>query len=109
MPRAISAPPGLQIERIEAFGEPAVDRREKIAGLVPLIPPEPRHPHRRAQPPGILPAGRELRRAHAQNIFLLFLHQASATSAQFRRQCDRPSASHRLSIVVSIVLIASPI
>jgi hypothetical protein len=36
MPRAISAPPGLQIERIEALGKPAVDRSEKITGLVPL-------------------------------------------------------------------------
>ena len=26
----------LQIERVEAFGEPAVDRSEKIAGLIPL-------------------------------------------------------------------------
>jgi hypothetical protein len=25
-----------QIERVKAFGEPAVDRSEKIAGLVPL-------------------------------------------------------------------------
>jgi hypothetical protein len=28
----------LQIERVEAFGEPAVDRREKIARLIPLAP-----------------------------------------------------------------------
>ena len=26
----------FQIERVEAFGEPAVDRSEKIAGLIPL-------------------------------------------------------------------------
>ena len=26
----------LQIERVEAFGEPAVDRSEQIAGLIPL-------------------------------------------------------------------------
>jgi hypothetical protein len=26
----------FQIERVEAFGEPAVDRSEKLAGLVPL-------------------------------------------------------------------------
>jgi hypothetical protein len=33
----------LQIERIEAFGEPVVDRSEKLAGLIPLalIAPEP--------------------------------------------------------------------
>src|SRR4029077_5302880 len=35
----------LQIARVEAFGEPAVDRSEKIASLIPLtlIAPEPRH------------------------------------------------------------------
>jgi hypothetical protein len=27
----------FQIERVEALGEPAVDRSEKIAGLIPLI------------------------------------------------------------------------
>jgi hypothetical protein len=32
----------LQIERVEAFGEPAIDRSEKVAGLRPpaLIAPE---------------------------------------------------------------------
>jgi hypothetical protein len=32
----------FQIERVEAFGEPAIDRSEKIAGLIPLalIAPE---------------------------------------------------------------------
>jgi hypothetical protein len=37
----------LQIERIEPFGEPAVDRSEKLASLIPLalIAPEPRHAH----------------------------------------------------------------
>ena len=45
----------LQIERIKPFGEPAVDRSEKFAGLIPLalIAPEPRHAHRRAQLPGL--------------------------------------------------------
>ena len=35
----------LQIERVEAFGEPAIDRTEKIASLLPFSPvaPEPRH------------------------------------------------------------------
>ncbi len=38
----------LQIERVEAFGEPAVDRGEEIAGRIPLAPiaPEPRHARR---------------------------------------------------------------
>ena len=45
----------LQIERVEAFGEPAVDRSEKIAGLCTpaLIAPEPRHAHCGAQFPGL--------------------------------------------------------
>ena len=40
----------LEIERVEAFGEPAVDRSEKVARLTPLslIAPKPRHAHRRA-------------------------------------------------------------
>ena len=44
----------FQIERIEPFGEPAVDRSKKIAGLIPLtlIAPEPRHAHRGTQLPG---------------------------------------------------------
>ena len=44
----------FQIERVEALGEPAVDRSEKLAGLIPLalIAPEPRHAHRSAQFPG---------------------------------------------------------
>ena len=31
----------VQIERVEAFGEPAVDRCEKIAGLSPALPHKP--------------------------------------------------------------------
>ena len=44
----------FQIKRIEALGEPAVYRSEKIAGLIPLalIAPEPRHAHRGAKFPG---------------------------------------------------------
>ena len=43
----------LQIERIEGLGEPAVDRREKIVGLVSLalIAPEPRQARRRPELP----------------------------------------------------------
>ena len=41
----------LQIKGIEAFGEPAVDRSEKIAGLyaLALVAPEPRHARCRAE------------------------------------------------------------
>jgi hypothetical protein len=44
----------FQIERIEALGEPAVDRSEKFASLIPLalIAPEPRRAHRGAKFPG---------------------------------------------------------
>src|SRR5271169_3683600 len=44
----------LQIKRVEALGEPAVDRSEQIAGLISLalIAPEPRHAHRGAEFPG---------------------------------------------------------
>jgi len=40
----------LQVQRIEAFGEPAIDRCEKIAGLLSLAPitPELRHARRGA-------------------------------------------------------------
>jgi hypothetical protein len=43
----------LQVERVEPFGEPAVDRREEIAGRVPLalVAPQPRQAGRRAQFP----------------------------------------------------------
>jgi hypothetical protein len=37
----------LQIARVEAFGEPAVDRREEFASLIPLalLAPKRRHAH----------------------------------------------------------------
>src|SRR5208282_393997 len=45
----------LQIERVEPLREPAIDRSENVASLIPLalVAPEPRHPHRRAQFPGL--------------------------------------------------------
>jgi hypothetical protein len=44
----------FQIERVEAFSEPAVDRSEQVASLLrlPLIAPEPRHARGGAQLPG---------------------------------------------------------
>ena len=47
----------LQIERVEAFSEPLVDRSEQFASLLllPLIAPQPRHAHRCAQFPRTLP------------------------------------------------------
>jgi hypothetical protein len=51
----------LQIECIEALGEPAVERREKLVGFLPLalIAPEPRHARCGAEFPGFtaLPLG----------------------------------------------------
>ena len=45
----------LQIARIEALGEPAVDRSEKFASSLPfsLITPEPRHARGCAKFPGL--------------------------------------------------------
>ena len=82
----------LQIERVEAFGEPAVDRSEKIAGLIPLalIAPEPRHAHRGAQFPGLCLLLHAQPRARARNTLPLSPHPAPATSARFRRRCDGP-------------------
>ena len=42
----------LQIEHIETFGEPAVDRSEQIARLISLAL-EPRHTHRGAEFAGL--------------------------------------------------------
>jgi hypothetical protein len=45
----------LQVERVEALGEPAVGRSEKFSGLIPfsLVAPEPRHSGGGAQLPGL--------------------------------------------------------
>jgi hypothetical protein len=44
----------LQIARVEAFGEPAVDRSEQIASVISLVllAPEPGRAHRGAEFPG---------------------------------------------------------
>ena len=45
----------LQVERVEAFGEPSKDRSYEIVGLLwlSLIAPQARHAHRCAQLPGL--------------------------------------------------------
>jgi hypothetical protein len=45
----------FQIERVESLGEPAVDRREKLASFLPLalIAPETGHAHCGAEFPGL--------------------------------------------------------
>ena len=82
----------LQIERVEAFGEPAVDRSEKIAGLIPLalIAPEPRHAHRRAQFPGLRLLLTRNRERALEVRFRFRRIRLAATSARFRRLCDGP-------------------
>ena len=47
--------PLLQIERVKPFGEPAVDRSEKLARLIALalVAPEPRHAHCCTEFPGL--------------------------------------------------------
>ena len=82
----------FQIERVEAFGEPAVDRSEKIAGLLPACPDRARAApcsSRRGVPRILLAAGARPR-ARARNTLPLSPHPAPATSARFRRQCDGP-------------------
>ena len=63
----------LQIERVEAFGEPAVDRSKKLAGRIPLalIAPQPRHSHRRAQFPGFCPLRRRNRERTIEDFGLV--------------------------------------
>ena len=60
----------FQIERVEAFSEPAVDRSEQVASLIPLalIAPEPREAHRRVQFIGlcVLPLRNAQRRFEAR-------------------------------------------
>jgi hypothetical protein len=48
----------LQIERVEALGELAIDWSEKIAGLIPLALTASDHTHRRAQFPRTSPFAR---------------------------------------------------
>ena len=77
----------FQVERVKAFCEPALDRSEKIAGLIPLalIAKKSRHAHRGAQFPG-LRLLRPRNREHAVEIRVRFLcDPAWATSARFPR------------------------
>jgi TolB-like protein/class 3 adenylate cyclase/Flp pilus assembly protein TadD len=69
----------LQIARIEPFGEPAVDRSEKLASLIPfaLIAPEPRHAHGGAEFPGF--------------CLLLPRHRERTLEVRFRFSCIRRS------------------
>src|ERR1700730_14181797 len=61
----------IQIARVEALGEPAVDWSEQIASLIalPLIAPQPRHAHRRAELPGFgLLRARDRKRAFEMRL-----------------------------------------
>ena len=100
----------LQIERVEAFGEPAVDRREQIAGLAAACPDRataaPCSSPRAA--PRTLPAAHAQPRAHARNTLPLSPHPAPATCSAISPAMRWISASHHLSLVVSTAVIASP-
>ena len=100
----------LQIERVEAFGEPAIDWGEKIAGLIPLalIAPEPRHAHRRAQLPGLCLLLARDRERTLEIRFRFRRIRLAATSARFRRPCDGFRPRTIVSLVVSTAVIASP-
>jgi len=45
----------LEVARLEAFGEPAIDWRKEVSGLIPLtlVAPEPRHAHGSPQLEGL--------------------------------------------------------
>ena len=99
----------LQVDRLEPFGKPLVDRREEIAAHIrpALIALEPRQAHRRAQLPGLGP----LCARHGERAF--------ETRFCFRRvrlgaaQCDFAGNAMDLrfvqvSLVVSGADIASP-
>jgi hypothetical protein len=59
----------FQIARVEAFGEPAVNRSEQFASLLPLplIAPEPRHAHRCNVIPRTLPVAHAPPQARARS------------------------------------------
>ena len=99
--------PVLQIARVESLGEPTVDRREKLASLLPLalLAPQPRHAHCGAEFPGLrlLPTGDGERTLEMLSCLSgILLCRLSAISPAMRLA----SASHHLSLVVFIVAIA---
>jgi hypothetical protein len=82
----------FQIEHVEAFGEPVVDRSEKLASITPLslIASESRYAHSGAEFPRFRPL---LTRdgESALEIGLRFSsHRGHPTSPRFRRRCDGP-------------------
>ena len=99
----------FQIERVEAFGEPAVDRSEQIAGLLPLalIAPEPRHAHCRAQFPGLC----LLLTRDSERTLEICLRFRSVRLGDIKSDFAGNaiiSASNHVSLVVSTAVIASP-
>ena len=98
----------FQIARVKPFSEPAVDRSEKLASLIPLalIAPEPRHAHCGAEFPGFgLLLTRDCERA--LEISLRFRGSRSGDLSAISPAMRLTSASNHLSLVVSIMLIAS--
>ena len=89
-PTPPTMPSLLQIERVKAFGEPAVDRSEKIAGLIPLalIAPEPRNAHCGAEFPGLCllrARDRQLVFGRFSKCFSLFDQQARSVGSSLAR------------------------
>src|SRR5262245_16322370 len=80
-PRARSLLPS--VECVEALGEPAVNRRKKVAGLIPLalVAPRPRHVCCCAQLPGF--------------CLLLPRYGESALEMRFRSCCTRFARQQR--------------
>ena len=81
-----------QIERIEALGEPTVDRSENFLGPPPACP-DPAIAAPCWWPrvaPTTSPAARAKWREHARNMLWLSPHQFLAISRRFRRLYDRP-------------------
>ena len=80
----------LQVERVEAFGEPAEDRSQKFAGLVPLalITPEPCEAHRRAQFEGLCLLLARNRKRTFEMRFRFRSIRLAPTAARFPPPCD---------------------
>src|SRR5271157_6640374 len=87
-----------------------LEREVRGPHIIPLalIAPQLRHAHRRAQFPGFLPAVCARPRAHARNTLALSPGQAPATINVISPATRWISGSKGLSLVVSIVVIASP-
>jgi hypothetical protein len=83
----------LQIARVEAFGEPIINRRQQFARLLPfaLVAPEAGEAHGCAEFRGFGLVVDERQQARALNRLLLSPHPVGATSVRCPRRRDRPA------------------